>query len=108
MSIISDQAKRMMPDGISETESDIDERVIGEDDDDVSEQPLFNPSPRVSETFDSPPVLEGATESIIEFLPLQTAIPVNVCTSLNERSPALVGMLFVFLDSIGIKNSRGR
>ena len=100
MSIINVQAKKMMAAVFSETESDLGEQVTGEDDDDddVSERPLVIQSPRSSETFDSPPTVDGTTASSIELLPRQTTTTADVSPSLSERSPALTRMLVVFLD----------
>lgn len=84
----------------SETESDLEEQVTGEDDDedDESERPLVIQSPRSSEAFDSPPTVEGITPSSIELLPRQTTTTADVSPSFSERSLALTRMLVVFLD----------
>ena len=106
MSIISVQAKKMMIGVFSEIESDLEEQVTGEDDDDddVSERPLVIQSPRSSETFDSPPAVEGTTASSIELLPVGTTTVINSSPSLSERSPGPTRMLVVSFNSFGVND----
>lgn len=103
MSIISDHAKKMMEDVVPGPESDLEERAVeDDDDDDVSERPLVIQSPRHSETFDSPPAVEGTAASSIELLPTRTTTAISSSPSLSERSPGLTRMLDVSLNSFGV------